>query len=243
MSSATYVRYELIRTFRNRRTFIISLAIPVILYLTIAGPNRHDQSIGGSGIPAPLYFMVGLTAFGSMNAVLAAGGRIAAERTTGWNRQLRLTPLSPRTYFRTKVLTGYLTASVTIALLYIAGVSLGVSISASAWVRMTLLILVGLIPFAALGILLGHLLTADSLGPALGGATALLSIFGGVWFPVSGAMHSIAQALPSFWLVQASHVALGESGWGARGWLVMAAWTASLAVLAMRAYRRDTGRA
>ena len=38
--------------------------------------------------------MVGLTAFGTMNAVLSTGARIAGERAVGWNRQLRITPLS-----------------------------------------------------------------------------------------------------------------------------------------------------
>jgi len=50
------------------------------------------------------------------------------ERSTGWNRQLRLTPLSSRAYFRTKVLTAYLTAMTTIVLLYAAGALLGVRI-------------------------------------------------------------------------------------------------------------------
>jgi ABC-2 type transport system permease protein len=173
VSSATYVRYELVRTFRNRRFLVLSLGIPLILYLTIAAPNRNEHDLGGSGIDAPLYFMVGLIAFGTMNAVLAGGARIALERQVGWNRQLRLTPLSASTYFRTKVLTGYVMAAVTIALLYAAGISLDVSLSASAWVRMTVFILLGLVPFAALGILLGHVLTPDSIGPALGGTTAL----------------------------------------------------------------------
>ena len=39
------------------------------------------------------------------------------------------------------------------------------------------------------------------------------------------------------------HVGLGGNGWGTRGWLVDIAWTAALAALAVRAYRRDTGRA
>jgi len=136
-----YARYELLRTFRNRRLFIFSLGF--------------------------------LTAFGTMNAVLGSGARIAAERAVGWNRQLRLTPLSTRTYFRVKVLTAYCTAAFTIALLYAAGVMLGVHLQAGNWVRMTGLILVGLAPFAALGILLGHLLTTDSVGPAIGGTTAV----------------------------------------------------------------------
>ena len=76
------------------------------------------------------------------------------------------------------------------------------------------LLLVGLVPFAALGILIGHLVTVDSVGPAMGGITALLSLLGGVWFPITGhgALHDIAQALPSYWLVQASHVAIGGHG-------------------------------
>ena len=35
---------------------------------------------------------------------------------------------------------------------------------------------------------------------------------------------------------------MGGSGWGARGWLVDAVWTVALGALAVRAYRRDTGR-
>ncbi|HET6944852.1 MAG TPA: ABC transporter permease [Gaiellaceae bacterium] len=244
MSYLDYTRYELLRTFRNRRFVVFAFGFPLVLYFAIAAPNRHETDLGNTGISAPLYFMVGLVAFGTMNAVLSAGARIAAERSVGWNRQLRLTPLSARAYFRTKVLTAYATAFVTIVLLYAAGIALGVRLSSGEWVRMTVLILVGLVPFAALGVLMGHLLTSDSVGPALGGTTALLAFLGGVWFPISdhGAMHAIAQSLPSFWLVQAAHVGTGGSGWGGRGWLVMAVWTAAATVLARRAYRRDTGR-
>jgi ABC-2 type transport system permease protein len=243
VSSAVYVRYELLRTFRNRRFVILSLGFPLVLYFLIAAPNRNTHDIGGSGIAAPLYFMVSIAAFGCMNAVISAGARIAQERSVGWTRQLRLTPLSTRTYFRTKVLTGYAMATCTLLLLYIAGGTLGVHLSVVHWLHMTEFILIGLIPFTVLGILLGHLLNVESIGPTLGGITALFSFLGGVWFPItSGVMHDVAQALPSYWLVQAAHIGIGGSGWGARGWLVDAAWTAALLALAVRAYRRDTGR-
>jgi ABC-2 type transport system permease protein len=239
----TYIRYELLRTFRNRRFFILSLAFPLVLYFLIAGPNRHVHDLNGSGISAPLYFMVGMASWGTMTAMLSCGARIAAERAVGWNRQLRITPLSPRAYFRAKVLTGYTMALVSMAVLYVAGLSLGVSLPASSWLKMSFLILVGLIPFAALGILLGHVLTPESVGPALGGGVALLAFLGGTWFPItSGFLHDLGQYLPSWWLVQASHVALGGHPWHTKAWLVMVAWTALLSALAVRAYRRDTGR-
>jgi len=243
MNGLVYARYELIRTFRNRRFFVFSLGFPLLLYYLIAGANRHEQNLAGSGISAPLYFMVGLAAFGSMNAMLATGARIAGERSVGWNRQLRLTALSTRTYFRVKVLTAYAMALVTLALLFVAGLTMGVHLHAENWFQMTILMLVGLAPFAAIGILLGHLLTADSIGPAIGGLTAVFALLGGVWFPItSGAMRDLAEALPSYWLVQAAHVGLGGSGWGARGWLVVAAWTVVAAGAARRAYARDTQR-
>ncbi|MGH3049402.1 MAG: ABC transporter permease, partial [Gaiellaceae bacterium] len=225
MTALAYTRFELVRTFRNRRFFIFSLGFPLVLYYAIAGTNRHVSNLGGTGISAPVYFMVGLAAFGTMNAVLSAGARIAAERSVGWNRQLRLTPLSPRAYLRAKVATGYLMALVTILVLYVAGATLGVSIPAGRWLHMTWMILVGLVPFVAMGILYGHLLTADSIGPAMGGTTAVFALLGGVWFPIGGGgiLHDIAEALPSYWLVQAGRIGVGGAGWGTTGWAVVLA--------------------
>jgi ABC-2 type transport system permease protein len=245
MSSLTYTRYELLRTFRNRRFFIFSIGFPLALFFLIAGPNRNEHDFASSGLPAPLYYMAGLAAFGTMSAVLSSGARIAGERSVGWNRQLRLTPLSTRSYFRAKIITAYATALASIVALDLAGTTLGVRLPADRWLSMTALMLVALIPFAALGILGGHLLTTDTIGPAMGGSTALFAFLGGTWYPISshGVMHAISECLPSYWLVRASHVALGGSGWTATGWIVIAVWTIGAAGLAGWAYRRDTGRA
>ena len=113
------------------------------------------------------------------------------------------------------MLVAYLTALMSIASLAIAGTILGVRLSATSWVETVGLLLVGLLPFAALGIFLGHVIGVDAVGPAVGGTTALLGFLGGVWFPItSGFLHDVAQALPSYWLTQASHVASGGSAWG-----------------------------
>lgn len=242
MSIGTYTRYELLRIIRNRRVIILTLAFPVILYLAIAGPNRNETDFSGTGISMPLYFMVGLAAFATMNAMLASGARIAADRAAGWNRQLRVSPLPPSSYIGTKVLTGYFLAVLSILVLYACGAALGVSLPAGRWLAMTGLLLVGLIPFAALGIALGHLLSSDSIGPAVGGLVGVLALLGGSWFPISGHgfMHDLAQALPSYWLVQASHAGLGDGGWGIHGWIVMAIWTVVLIRIAILAYQRDT---
>jgi ABC-2 type transport system permease protein len=78
----------------------------------------------------------------------------------------------------------------------------------------------------------------------MGGGVSLFALLGGTWFPLGthGFLHDVAQFIPSYWLVQASHVALGGKPWSATAWLVIAAWTAVCSALAVRAYRRDTHR-
>jgi ABC-2 type transport system permease protein len=240
----TYVRFELVRLFRNKRFFFFTLVFPLILFLVFGGANRNTViDLGAYTLKYPLYYMVAMAGYGAMIAAMAGGARIAAERSVGWNRQLRLTPLSVRTYFRTKVLTAYLMALISIVVLYAAGTAIGVRIdSASRWLQMTGLILVGILPFVALGILLGHLLTVDSMGPAMGGVSALFALLGGIWYPLTGVMRKIGEYLPSYWISQASHVGIGGNAWGTKGWVVVLAWTAVATALAARAYQRDTQR-
>ena len=243
MSGLLYTRFELLRAFRNRRFFIFSLGFPLVLYFLIAAPQKNTQDLSGTGISAPLYYMAGLAAFGTMASMISSGGRIAAERQAGWTRQLRITPLTARQYFRAKVVASYAMAITSLLLLYLAGASLGVSLPANRWLAMTGLILVGLLPFAALGITLGHLITVDSVGPLTGGLVAILAFLSGTWFPLThGFLYDVGQYLPGYWIVQASHIATHGHGWGIQGWVVVIAWTVVLVSAARVAYGRDTQR-
>ena len=242
MRDLTYVRYEVLRTVRNRRFLVFSLVFPLILFFAIASAHRH---VIIDGITFPLYYMTGMAAWGSMTAVISSGARIAQERQVGWTRQLRITPLKTSTYFAAKVLTGYMMALFSIVVLGLAGTLLGVRLGAVGWLTMLGLLLVGLIPFAVMGIMLGHLISVDSLGPAIGGITSLFALLGGVFGPLvtSGLLFTIVKGLPSYWLVQAGKSALeGGHVWTGEAWIVIAAWTLVMSRLGVRVYRRDTAR-
>ena len=99
MNRATYTRYELLRTFRNRRFFIFSLGFPLVLYYAIAGPNRNAAESRRLGHPGPALLHGRPRRVRHDERGARIGARIAAERSVGWNRQLRLTPLRTRTYF------------------------------------------------------------------------------------------------------------------------------------------------
>jgi ABC-2 type transport system permease protein len=243
VSGLLYTRFELLRAFRNRRFFIFSFGFPIVLYFLIAGPQANTHNLAGTGIFAPLYYMVGLAAWGTTASMISSGARIAAERQAGWTRQLRITPLTPREYFRAKVVSAYAMAITSLLLLYASGAILGVSIAAGRWLGMTGLILIALLPFAALGVALGHLMTVESIGPISGGLIALLAFLSGTWFPIThGFLYDVGQYIPGYWIVQGSHFALTGHAWPAKGWIVIGVWTVVLVVAARFAYRRDTQR-
>jgi ABC-2 type transport system permease protein len=242
MTSAIYFRYEVLRNFRIWQFIFFALAWPLIVFFTVTSANRHSVF---DGVSFPLYFMTGMAAMGTIIGVVSRGSLIAVERSIGWTRQMRITPLRVSAYFAAKVLSGYLMALLTIAVMCLAGVIMGVRLSAGEWLAMAGLLLVGLIPFAVLGILLGHLVSPEALLPAVGGITTLFAFLGGAYgFLVakSGLMFDVIKALPSYWLVQAGKAVLGHGGWPAEGWIVIAAWTVVLVPLAVAVYRRDTSR-
>ena len=56
-----------------------------------------------------------------------------------------------------------------------------------------------------MGIMFGHLLKVDSLGPAIGGVTSLFALLGGSYGALitSGFLFKVVKVIPSYWLVQA----------------------------------------
>lgn len=240
MTRSTYLYYEVLRNFRNWRFFFLALAFPLVLYFTVAGANRHTVF---DATAFPLYFMVAMATLGTMAGVVSGAAIIAAERSSGWTRQMRITPLGTGAYFGAKVLNAYLRALLTIALMSLAGTLFGVRLSAGEWLTVIGLLLVGLVPFTVLGVLLGHLVGPDASAPAVGGIVTLFCLLGGVYgFQIakSGAVFEVIKALPSYWLVQAGKTALRGGSWPAEGWIVIAAWTAVLTLVAVLVYRRDT---
>jgi ABC-2 type transport system permease protein len=239
-ATTIHLRTELLRTFRNRRMLIFTLGLPLVLLFTVGTTNRHATA---AGISFPLYFTAAMAAYGALFAVFSPGSRIAVDRASGWTRYMRITPLRARTYFLAKVVAAYVVVLPTLALVYAAGASLGVHLSASQWLGMTGLLLVGLVPFVLIGIIVGHLIGVDALAPTVGGLVVVFALFGGAYgnFFHKGVMLTATKLLPSFWMVRSGQAALG-GGWPLEGWLVVVVWTLVLVPVAYVVYRRDTNR-
>ncbi|WP_261564884.1 ABC transporter permease [Frankia gtarii] len=235
-----YVRSEVSRVWRNTRLLIFSLVLPIILFGAFSSSGADDRL--GDLTVAP-YIMISMASFGAMNAVLGTAGRIATERSIGWNRQLRLTALTGPQYVLGKVTTGFTLAVLPIVAVFAAGDAMrGVRLSAGTYLGAGASILLGLVPLAAFAIWLGYLVRPENMQAITGGVFSLLALAGGIWVPVEnfpGWLADIVKLLPMYWSAQAGRAVLAGGWVGGRGLATLAVWTVILGAVAGRAYLRD----
>ena len=243
-----YLAVEIRRMYRDRRFVFFTVALPVGFYLLWSSIfAKNGDTDAGTGLDAKTYLLVSMAAFGAIGAALTTtGARLAAERQSGWLRQLQVTPLRPWAVITTKIIASMclaLPAIVTVGLT--AALTQHVRLSPGQWASMIALMWVGTLPFAALGTFIGSLVGADAAQPLTVACYLVLSILGGVWMSVSvlpSGMRAVAHWTPSNrfadlgWSVVAGHAP------SASDLLILAGWTVLLGALAIAAYRRATVR-
>lgn len=238
-----YLRLEVVRMVRDRRYLIMTVAMPVALYLLFSSVFGGGAPV--NGLTTDVSTMVAMGTFGAMGAVLAASGpRIAHERTSGWLRQLRATPFRPSRMLAAKVIAAMTLGLPALALVAVTAAALhGVHLAAWRWAALAGLLWLGSAPFAALGVLIGGLTDGDSAYGLTSGVWFALAAPSGMWMPVGilpETLRAIGHALPSNryaelgWRVAAGHGPALADG------LVLAGWTAALALLAALCWRRAT---
>jgi ABC-2 type transport system permease protein len=236
-----YFVLELKRVVRAPRFLIFTVGFPVVFYLVFSSIYSKGQDVGA--VKAAV--MVGMAAFGGLTAAVSTGTRIAVERGSGWQRQLRLTPLPGSQYLVAKALLGMVVGLGPLLLVCLIGGLTGASVTGAGWAQIVLGTWVALLPFAVLGVLIGQFASADSV-QVIGSATfMLLSLAGGLWFPpdmMPSWLSNLAHVLPSFWYGGIGRGVLSGSLDVTRTALVLAAWTVGLAVVSARRFRADTAR-
>lgn len=240
--------FEVRRLVRSPRFLLFTLAFPVVFYLvSYSNPTNNSSAEHWAGTTWAIYFMVSMCAWAAIAAAFnASGSRLAAERASGWNRQLRLTPLPSWAYTAGKVLTGVTLAlggALVVAL--VAAVADHPHLSPGTWATVVAASWLGGLPFAALGILLG-LVTSSSSAQAVVITTLLtLYLLGGLVVPLQAFpqwLRDVAKVLPTYHLADIGWRAVAGQSFDPINVVVLAAYTIAFGGLAAWRYREPTRR-
>jgi ABC-2 type transport system permease protein len=236
-------KYEFLKLLRMPGYAIPSIAFPAMFYL-LFGIMFGRGTVGG--VSMPTYLIATYGAFGVIGASLFGFGvGVAIERGQGWMMLKRASPMPPMAFFVDKLVMCVIFATAVVAVLSTLGVTIGhVRMPAATWLRLAATLVLGAIPFCALGLGLGYLVGPNAAPPIVNLIYLPMSFLSGLWIPfeiLPPAVKAIAPFLPAFHLGQLALSAIG-AGAGAPAWghvAALAGFTIIGLALAVWGYRRD----
>ncbi|MGW1888834.1 ABC transporter permease [Streptomyces sp. NPDC002004] len=231
-----YIRLEIRRTLRDTGFVVFGIGMPVLMYLLFTNLG------GGSAGEWKTASMVGMAAYGALGAALGTGTGVAEDKSIGWLRQLRITPIAPRTVVVGRALAGSVTVLPAVVAVLAAGALVnGVRLDGWQWAALTLALWLGALPFTLLGLGNGYRLTAQTTGVVNVACNLGLAVLGGLWFPAQlfpHWLHTISDYTPTHGFAALGQAVAEGGAPGAGTVALITGWLLLFGSYAVVSYRR-----
>lgn len=245
--SPTFLRLEIRRLFRNKRTLIFTLVMPPVFFVIFGTQSDYRTNYPFAHGNVTGYIAISMAVYGAMLATTSGGAMVSVERAQGWSRQLRLTPLAPVAYIVTKVLVAMTMGAASIVVVFVVAKFLGADMPVWVWIVSGLIGWIGSAVFAAFGLFMGYLLPSENVMQILGPVLAFLALAGGLFVPLgdSGWFPMLAQFTPLYGLATVSRAAFAgtETATLLVAVINLVVWATIFIAGAAMLFRRDTKRA
>jgi ABC-2 type transport system permease protein len=241
------LRLEILEGIRSPRFLLLGLGLPLAIfaaYMVSGIGGATDRLI--DGIAWSSYLMVSMAAFGAMSVAIGmAAGRFGSPQRV-MSREL-VPPGGTRVGWTlvARLVTAMLLALSPLLLLELAGFLEGVRLAAWEWPALVLSMWIGVLPFIALGLLLGQTLAADTGDVVFVGLVVVLAIVGGLFQPIAtfpAALATLARVLPSYHLADLGWTTIAARAADPADVLVLAGYTVGIGAVAAWRTRSEDAR-
>jgi len=229
-------RVELVLTLRRGESLVVSFLIPVGVLVFFAKVDAVNTTLR-----KPVDFLVpGMLALAVMStAMVSLGIATGFERRYGVLKRLGSTPLSRGGLLAAKTINVLVIEVLQAVVIVATGAALGWEVPGGIGLAV-LLLLVGTIAFAAIGMFIAGTLRAEATLAVANGLFLVLLFVGGMAYPLHrlpDVLESIARALPAAALAEGVRDVLRGRAfpWGEAG--VLLAWAAAASIMAARYFR------
>jgi ABC-2 type transport system permease protein len=231
-------RSEVVRYLRNPGFMVPMLAFSTVFYVMFGIVLNHGNA------EAQRYLLASYAVFGVMGpGLFGFGVSLGAERENGLLTLKRALPMPPLAYLLGKMVMAMLMAAIVMALLLSLGLfAAHVSLGPMQVVAMLVTGTFGVLPFCALGLLVGTLVKGQAAPGMVNLVYLPMAFLSGLWLPLAmlpKVLGGIAPIWPSYHLNTLMQVAAGmRHGGVALHLLALAGFTAAFLLLAARRLRR-----
>jgi ABC-2 type transport system permease protein len=208
-------RYELLRLLRTPSFALPSLLFPCLFYVLFG------VLLNRSNGDAARYLLATYGVFGVMGVGLFAFGvTVAMEREQGLLIYKRALPMPPGAYLFAKMAMAIAFAMMISLLLATLAATLGgVELHASQWLLLWVVNVVGVLPFAALGLFIGTLVGGQGAPAVVNLLYLPMAFLSGLWLPLKLLPAWIAKLAPVWPSYHHSQIALKVIGMDAGGYV------------------------
>ncbi|CAB0150764.1 hypothetical protein PSI9734_01205 [Pseudidiomarina piscicola] len=202
-------RYDLLSLWRTPSFILPAILFPVVFYILFG--IVLDFSSGASS-----YMLVSYACFGMMGpSMFNYASAVASDRAHGWLTLKRIAPMPLSAYIFAKYYSSLVFALCIAFILFGTGAFFAdVTLVLWQWVALLLVLLIGTLPFALIGLLLG-LCLSDKAAPAMVNLIYLpMAFLSGLWVPLQflpTSIQYIAYGLPAYHYSQLAHAVIGSS--------------------------------
>lgn len=237
-------RAQFLGVWRRPAFSVPTLAFPLMFYLFfgIVMPSS------GFSAAAPTYLLATYGVFSVMGpSLFGFGVGLATDRDTGALALKRTTPMPAGAYFFARVATAALFGVILVACLFLLGALFGgVALHRGQWFALAGVILAGVAPFSALGLMIGSRAKAQAAVAIVNVVFLPMALLSGLWFPITmfpEALQAFAGFFPAYHLSQLAlkTIALDLGHPALLHLAVLAGETAFFLAMAVRGYRRFAG--
>jgi ABC-2 type transport system permease protein len=237
-------RYEFVRLSRTRSFAFSVIGFPVAFYLFFGLIMNRGEHIGSLSVAK--YMLASYAVFGMVGASLfGVGVALASELSAGWLELKRASPMPPLAYLLAKCASAMAFGVIIVSILTAMSMTIGhVSLTLPEYGRLMALTIVGVVPFACMGMALALFIPANA-APGITNMIYLpMSFCGGLWVPIMFLpkfLQQFALVLPTYHLGQLTLGIFGyqSSGSTASHWLALAGFTLVMLGVAAIAFRRN----
>lgn len=235
---ALEARYEFLRLLRTPAFAIPALTFPVVFYVlfgvVLAGAR------GGS--VASAYMLVSYGVFGIMGpALFGFGVAMAMDRELGLLRLKRAMPVPPGAVLSARILMAMMFGLIiTVMLMAVAFTMAGVRLAPGQVALLTLVNVLGTLPFCAIGLYVGTLVGGQGAAAVVNLVYLPMAFLSGLWMPLAmlpKILQTLAPVWPSYHLSQVALKVIDADA-GQPLWLHLAVMLLVTAIFFFLARRR-----
>lgn len=203
--------FEFLRQLRTPMFALPTLAFPLVFFVLFALVLPGQWS----GLHKPSYLLATYGVFGIMGpSLFGFGVGLAIERQNGWLELKRVSPMPPGAYFFAKIAMSLCFALLVVLLLSAALLVAGqFELDAGRWWWLLATLLLGTLPFCALGLWIGTLARGQAAVAIVNLVYLPMSVLSGLWMPLfvfPPLLQKLAVLWPSWHLAQLALSAVGQ---------------------------------